>query len=114
MTDVSPSPGTRLGLWAFVLALVAVVWPVLTTVGVILSLGTAPDALRQVVVVVFFVGWLVVPLAFVAAIVLAILALLRSARRGKVLAGVAIGLLVLLAAGIAILGATGLLGSYSV
>lgn len=112
MSDaVTPARTSRLGLWALILALVAVVWPLLTTLGVILSLGEVPDGLRQVVVVLFFLGWLVVPLAFVGAIVLAILALLRSGP-GRMLAAVAIGLLVLLAAAIAILGATGVLGGY--
>lgn len=108
---VQPPAGARLGTWALTLALIVVLWPTLTGIGVILSLSeTMPDVVRVIAFVMFFIGWLLVPLAFALSVTFAILAIRRNRRLGRVLAVIAVVILALVLVSLLVLGSFGFLG----
>ena len=84
----------RLGATALVLALFPVLWVAIVTVLVAVSVGS-DDTLALLANAMFFTSFAVVPLFSLLAVVLAILALLVNTRRGKMLGGAAILVVVL-------------------
>lgn len=96
-----PRRGARLGAWALVVTLLPLVYVALGLVFVAFGQGeNGIGALAEAAYVMFFLGFVVVPLCLFAGLILAIVALVLNRPLGKVLAGLA---LVLLVAGIVVL-----------
>ena len=98
MTEATTPPrrGSRLGAWALILAVVGAVW---FFGGLYLGFySMREDAVGAVTViagVLVTLGWFVVPLALLGALVLGILALVLNNRRGRLLGILAFVMLVL-------------------
>lgn len=111
-TAAQPRAGSRYGASALVLAFVVVLWPTLTAIGVVFSLSeTMPDVLRILTLVMFFIGWAVVPLSLVLSVVFGILAIRRNRRLGKICGVIALVIVALVVVAFIVLGAFGFLGS---
>ena len=109
MTAVATPPagkGAKLGMWSLISAVAALLWVTLTVVFALASFGS-DGATGPIAYAMFFIGFVVVPVAFIASIVLAVMALVKNRVLGKVLAGLAL-LLVLLAS---VLVVSGMMGS---
>lgn len=89
-----------------------VLWPTLNGVALILSLSdTMPDAVRILAIVMFFIGWAVVPLSFISSLIFGILAIRRNRRLGRILGVIALVVVTLALVALIALGAFGFLGS---
>ena len=94
LTAPEGPPRARLGATALVLALFPVLWVAIVAILVAASLGS-DDTLSLLANAMFFSSFAVVPLFSLLAVVLAVLALLVNTRRGKMLGGAAILVVVL-------------------
>lgn len=98
-----PKRGWRLGLVALLAAIVAPVWLAGGfTLGVFSATDRIPDGLNFPVYIVISAGSFLVPALFLVAVVFGIVALVIGARRGKILGGIALGLVLLAILGIII------------
>ncbi|MGV8885128.1 MAG: hypothetical protein ACOH1T_06010 [Microbacteriaceae bacterium] len=89
LTTPGEAPGARLGVSAFVVALLPLIWILVVHVLVAVSIGSN-DALGTIVIAVYFASFAVLPLFSLLAVVLAILALMVNGRRGKIMGGIAL------------------------
>ncbi len=106
-----PRRGAKLGAWALISAGIALLWVALTVVFALASFGSG-GATGPIAYGMFFIGFIVVPVGLIASIVLAVAAFVRNRVLGKVLAGIAL-LLVLLAAVLMIGGMMGSSGLFA-
>lgn len=103
----------KLGVWALVVVLVAVLYVGAGIALALLGLGSSgSDSAATVAYVMFFAGFVVVPLCLLAGLVLGVAALILNRVAGKVLGGIAIALLAAVGAVgvIAVSGSSGPLG----
>jgi len=115
-TDEAPRPGMRLGVWSIALAVGALIWAASGGILAVWAMtDAAPAPVGVIAYVLFLLGFFVIPVGSTAAVILGIMALVRSRVAGKVLG--AIGLVLGLGVGAfvvsLILGSGGFFGAIS-